>query len=601
MEHHPSGLSGEGLVGHPRLNAHLLQDGDGLFLPLPDQVGHHIEAVFLPQADQHAHRTPPPRRETGRRVLRDYHARRQVRMHLGGRPEQQTLLRQEPLRLREGLARDVRGERLIASLTDGEANLDVPADTRSAGRALADHRTLLEGPMVLLTGHPRLQPHDPELAGRLLQLQPDHDRDLDPVPLQGEIHGDVAGEDGQHEESDPDSGDPQHGLRPHDGSLDPSVPTEPADKEPVRLMPMRPGGDVPPGHENASCPSEESRQVVPVGEVRMPGQELCHDVRSLLRLMAAHGIHQHAARGDAVRHPVHDRALKLGESGDIRWLPMPPDLRAPPDRAQACAGGIDQDPVCPFPEMPRRLAGVSSHRTHDGRAEAPHPILQASQRAGAQIEGCHLAPVLHQHGGQRRLAPSSRADIEDPLPRLRIQDLHDQRGCLIHHPEQPPFPPPTGEQIPRMPDPIRVRHPGTRLPLRPRPREKVLELRHTSPEGVPPDRDRGSPIVGLHEMPRLLPQLFQPSLHQPGGVGIPDRVCQDRVLGQLFFLERTASRQGPQNGIDKGPRPAPGQPDRLVDRRVARNLGQMKELVCPESQEIPHVEINRLKRPIQDA
>jgi len=82
---------------------------------------------------------------------------------------------------------------------------------------------------------------------------------------------------------------------------------------------------------------------------------------------------------------------------------------------------------------------------------------------------------------------------------------------------------------------------------------------------------------------------------------MPDRVSQDRVFGQLLFPERTASRRGPQNGVDEGLRPAPGQPDRLVDRRVSRDLGQIKELVGPEPQEIPHVEIDRLQRPIQDA
>ncbi len=74
----------------------------------------------------------------------------------------------------------------------------------------------------------------------------------------------------------------------------------------------------------------------------------------------------------------------------------------------------------------------------------------------------------------------------------------------------------------------------------------------------------------------------------------------DGVFGHLLLPEWAASRQGPQNGVDEGPRCALCKLDRLVNRRVDRDLGQIKELVRSQSQEIPDFSLYCLKWAIED-
>ena len=108
MKHHPLGQIGEGFIGHPGFKAHLPQDRDSLFLPLPDEIGHHKEPFRFPQTDQQAHGTPSSGGEARRGILRDHHACRQRIMHAANVGRHQALLRQQPLGASEGPPHQVR-------------------------------------------------------------------------------------------------------------------------------------------------------------------------------------------------------------------------------------------------------------------------------------------------------------------------------------------------------------------------------------------------------------------------------------------------------------------------------------------------------------
>ncbi len=95
-------------------------------------------------------------------------------------------------------------------------------------------------------------------------------------------------------------------------------------------------------------------------------------------------------------------------------------------------------------------------------------------------------------------------------------------------------------------------------------------------------------------------ELFHPALNEPGWMRVSHRQFGDPVLWELLLPQRAAVLQSPQDGVDEGPRAAPGQLDSFVHRRVGRDLAQIKKLVGPEPEEVPDIQVYPLERTIQN-
>ncbi len=125
-------------------------------------------------------------------------------------------------------------------------------------------------------------------------------------------------------------------------------------------------------------------------------------------------------KGDEVGEPVLSRLTPAG-------------IGIAPPGSGAAAGGVDQHPIEAELVAFDPAVGLARKNPNLGivHARIAQPLGAAFHAGLVHIAGDDPAPVVHLRGDSQRLAARTRAEIDHPLARLRIEKCGDKLGAFV--------------------------------------------------------------------------------------------------------------------------------------------------------------------------
>jgi len=173
-------------------------------------------------------------------------------------------------------------------------------------------------------------------------------------------------------------------------------------------------------------------------QFRPQRQQAVDQLTVFARMHGAGGIHQLPARPQQRQQPLQQLPLQRHQSLDRRWIHAPARIGMAGQGAQARAGGIHEDAIEAAAQLrciQRQPAGIAVAGFNAGQTQAGAVALHPPQTRLAPIQRQHQALIVHRLGQVRALAARGGAGIEDPLPRLGIQQgCHPLGGSVLHAP-----------------------------------------------------------------------------------------------------------------------------------------------------------------------